>query len=114
MLQSLKRAHKVDPKNPKLHSCLIRFHQIIQEQKGGWDPSVEEVIMQETKIYFDGKGAKELNKEFLENNSDSLRAVFEGTKMMYHLDNKSQSHAVTLVTSLNDKYQDVNIEVSDR
>lgn len=112
MLQSLKRAHKVDPKNPKLHSCVIRFHQIIQEQKCDWDPSVEEVITKETKIYFDGTDAKELNKKFLESNSDSLRAVFEGAKMMYHLDNKSQSHAVSLVTSLNDKYQDVNIEVS--
>lgn len=112
MLQSLKRAHKVDPKNPKLHSCLIRLHQIIQEQKDDFDPSVEEVITQETKVYFDGKDANELNKEFLENNSDSLRAAFEGAKMMYHLDNKSQSHAVSLVTSLNNKYQDVNIEVS--
>ncbi|KAJ8922616.1 hypothetical protein NQ315_007648, partial [Exocentrus adspersus] len=111
MLQSLKRAHKVDPKNPKLHSCLIRFHQIIEEQKGNWDPSVKEVVTQETKIYFEGKNAYDLNREFLENNSNSLRAVLEGTKMMYHLDNKSQSRAVSLVTSLDNKYQDVDIEI---
>lgn len=43
MLQSLKRAYQVDPKNPKLHSCLIRFYQFIQENKGSWDPSVEQV-----------------------------------------------------------------------
>ncbi|KAJ8945753.1 hypothetical protein NQ314_009062 [Rhamnusium bicolor] len=112
MLQSLKRAHKVDPKNPKLHSCLIRFLQIIQDHKDNWDPSVEEVVTKETKVYFDGKDAHQLNKEFLENNSDSLKAVFEGAKMMYHLDNKTQCQAVSLVTSLDNKYQDVNIEVS--
>ncbi|KAJ8944357.1 hypothetical protein NQ318_011489 [Aromia moschata] len=110
MLQSLKRAHKVDSKNPKLHSCLIRFHQIIHDQKD-WDPSVDEVVTRETKVYFDGKDAKLLNKEFLENNSDSLKAAFEGARIMHYLDNKSQCQSVSLVTSLDNKYQDVNIEI---
>ncbi|KAJ8980902.1 hypothetical protein NQ317_011202, partial [Molorchus minor] len=111
MLQSLKRMYKVDPKNPKLHSCLIRFHQIIQEYKNDWDPSVDEVVTRETKLFFEGKDAKQLNKEFLETKSNSLRAVLEGAKMMYYLDNKSQSQALSLVTSHDNKYQDVNIEI---
>ncbi|KAG5890003.1 hypothetical protein JTB14_032626 [Gonioctena quinquepunctata] len=56
MLQSLKRAHKVDPKNPKLHSCLIRFSQFMNEVKSSWDPSIEEVVLKESKVYFNGKG----------------------------------------------------------
>nr|XP_023023297.1 N-alpha-acetyltransferase 16, NatA auxiliary subunit-like [Leptinotarsa decemlineata] len=111
MLQSLKRAHQVDPKHPKVHSCLIRFSQFINEIRSSWDPRVEEVVLKESKLFFNGKDAHKLNKEFLENNSDSLRAVLEGAKMMYHLDNKSQSQAIELVTSLDNKYQDVNIQV---
>lgn len=112
MLQSLKRAHKVDPTDPKLHCCLIRFYEIVVKNKGSWESSVEEVITQETKAYFDGKDAKQLNKDFLERHSTSLCAVFEGAKMMYRLDNKSQSQALKLVTSLDNKYNDVNIDVS--
>lgn len=111
MLQSLKRAYKVDPTNPRLHSCLIRLHQFVQKNEGSWDPSVEQVIMQETKVYFEGKDAISLNKEFLERNSNSLRAGLEGAKVMYQLDSKRQSEAIILVTSLDNKYHDVNIEV---
>ncbi|CAG9856558.1 unnamed protein product [Phyllotreta striolata] len=110
MLQSIKRAYIVDPKNPKLHSCLIRFNRFIQENKGSWDPSVEQVIAQETKVYFDNKDAYRLNKEFLENNSNSLQAVLEGAKVMYQLDNKRQREAISLATDLDNKY-DVNIDV---
>ncbi|XP_056647999.1 N-alpha-acetyltransferase 16, NatA auxiliary subunit [Diorhabda sublineata] len=111
MLQSLKRAYKVDSTNPKLHSCLIRFHQFVQKNKGSWDFNVEQVIRQETKVYFEGKDAISLNKEFLEKNSNSLKAVLEGAKVMYRLDSKKQSEAISLVTSLDNKYHDVNIEV---
>lgn len=112
MLQSLKRAHKVNPKDPKLHSCLIRFNEVVVKNKGSWEESLEEVITKETKAYFDGKHAKQLNKDFLASNSTSLCCVFEGAKMMYRLDNKCQSQALKLVTSLDNKYTDVNIEVS--
>nr|CAH7754284.1 unnamed protein product [Callosobruchus chinensis] len=36
MLQSLKRAHKVEPRNPRLHSCLVRFYQYVQNVKDSW------------------------------------------------------------------------------
>uniref|UniRef100_A0A6P7GYM4 N-alpha-acetyltransferase 16, NatA auxiliary subunit-like n=1 Tax=Diabrotica virgifera virgifera TaxID=50390 RepID=A0A6P7GYM4_DIAVI len=111
MLQSLKRAYKVDPKNPKLHSCLIRFYQFVQKNKTSWDPNVDQVITQETKVYLEGKDAVSLNKEFLEKNSNSLGAVLEGAKVMYELDKKRQNEAISLATSLDNKYDDVNIEV---
>lgn len=112
MLQSLKRAHKVDPRNPKLHNCVIRYYIFIQKDKINWDASVEEVVSKETKIFFENKDAFKLNKEFMENNSDSLKALYEGAKVMYQLDNNSQCQALSLITSLDNKYKDVDIEVS--
>lgn len=112
MLQSLKRAYKVDPNNPKLHNCLIRYYIFKQKDKVNWEPSVEEVVSKETKIFFEDKDAFQLNKEFMEKHSDRLRAIFEGAKVMYQLDNTSQSHALSLITSLDNKYKDVDIQVS--
>ncbi|XP_068907663.1 N-alpha-acetyltransferase 16, NatA auxiliary subunit isoform X2 [Tenebrio molitor] len=110
MLQSLKRAHKVSPNNPKLHSCLIRFYEVINQNKGSWDAAVEEVVTQEAQLLFNGKDAKQLNKEFLEDNSHSLEAFLECCRMMYYLDNKTQSTALSLVTNLDNKYEDINLQ----
>ncbi|CAH1984620.1 unnamed protein product [Acanthoscelides obtectus] len=110
MLQSLKRAHKVEPRNPRLHSCLVRFYQYVQNVKDSWDPRIEEVVQKETQIYFDGKDAHHLNRDFLESNKDSLRAVFECAKMMVHLNDKNQHEAVSLlVTNVDNNYRDVDI-----
>lgn len=112
MLQSLKRAHKVDPKNPKLHNCLIRFYLFIQKDQLKWDSSVEEVISKETKIFFENKDVYILNKEFMENNCNSLKAIYEGARVMYQLDNNNQSQALSLITNLGNKYKDIDIQVS--
>nr|CAI5821462.1 unnamed protein product [Callosobruchus analis] len=113
MLQSLKRAHKVEPRNPRLHSCLVRFYQYVQNVKDSWDPRIEEVVQKETQLYFDGKDAHQLNRDFLESNKDSMRAVFESAKMMGHLDDKNQHEVVSLlVTNVgNNKYTDVDIPI---
>lgn len=112
MLQSLKRVHRLAPKNPKLHSCLIRFYEVFNQNKGSWDPSVEQVLNQEVKLLFNGKNAEQLNKEFLDSNSSSLEAVLECCRMMYYLDDHKQKTALNLVTSLDDnKYQDIKLEV---
>lgn len=112
MLQSIKRAHKLDPNNPKLHSCLIRFYGVINQSKEGWDAALEEVVKQEVKVLIKNKDAKQLNKDFLEVHSNSLESVLEGAKMLYYLDMKEQAKALSLVTNLDNKYKDVNIKVS--
>lgn len=112
MLQSIKRAYKLDPNNPKLHSCLIRFYGHINQSKESWDPAVEEVVKSEVKTLFNNKDYKQLNKEFLETYSNSLEAVLEGSKMLYYLDPKEQVKSLFLVTNLDNKYKDVNIKVS--
>ncbi|EFA02495.1 N-alpha-acetyltransferase 16, NatA auxiliary subunit isoform X2 [Tribolium castaneum] len=110
MLQSLKRAHQIAPQNPKLHSCLIRFYEVIEQNKNSWDPAVEQVVTKEVQILFKGKDAKQLNKEFLEAHSHSLEAVLECCRMMFYLDNKTQSTALSLVTNLDNKYEDVTLQ----
>lgn len=112
MLQSIKRAHKLNPSNPKLHSCLIRFYAHVNQSKESWDAAVEEVVKSEVKSLFNDKDAKQLNKEYLEMHSNSLECILEGAKMLYHLDNKEQTKALSLVTNLDNKYKDVNINVS--
>lgn len=44
MLQSMKRAHQVDPDHPKLHRCRIRFLQVVNEKQQTYDPAVSEVV----------------------------------------------------------------------
>lgn len=44
MLQSIKRAHQVDPEHPKLHRCRIRFLQVVNENQQTYDPAVSEVV----------------------------------------------------------------------
>lgn len=114
MLQSLKRAHKVNPKHPKLHNCVIRYYLFVQKDKINWEQSVDEVVSKETEIFFEDKDAFQLNKEFMENYPNSLKAIYEGAKVMYHLDNTCQSQALSLITNLDNKYSDVDIEVSVR
>ncbi|XP_050299947.1 N-alpha-acetyltransferase 15, NatA auxiliary subunit [Anthonomus grandis grandis] len=111
MLQSIKRAHQVDPSHPKLHSCLIRFLQVFKENEKNVDPAVLEVIATETKSLFSTKDEKVLNKEFLEKRKDSLRAALEGAKSMYLLDKTLQKDALSLVTENFDKYTDVDIDI---
>lgn len=112
MLQSIKRAHQIDPSNPKLHTCLIRFYEAINQSKKDWDPAVKEVVENEVTVLFNNKDIKQLNKEFLEKYSNSLEAVLEGAKMLYYLDSKNQNTALRLVTSLDNKYHDINVDVS--
>lgn len=112
MLQSIKRAYRLDASHPKLHSCLIRFYEFINQSKDGWDVAVEQVVKQEVKVLFEDKDAKQLNKEFLARHSKSLEHVLEGAKMLYYLDPKNQSDALNLVINCDNNYNDVNIEVS--
>lgn len=112
MLQSIKRAYKLDPTNPKLHTCLIRFYDVVKNAKDSWDPAVNEVVNNEVKLLFNGKDAAELNKVFLENSSTSLESVLEGARMLYYLDSKNQNTALSLITNFDNKFKDVNIAVS--
>lgn len=111
MLQSIKRAYRLDRKNCKLHSCLIRFHEYILTTKDLLPKAVREVVDKEVRPMLDGKAPKELNDLFLQKNANCLEAVYQGAKMLYHLDSSKQSQALALVMNFNENMKDINIQV---
>lgn len=82
MLQSIKRAFRIDPKNVELHSCFVRFAMKLVTLKKQTEPATESpvltVIEQEMEPILRGRSADQINKEFLAENSNSLPALFEG------------------------------------
>lgn len=111
MLQSLKRAHKIDPQNPRLHTCLVRFNEGLSQCRDGLDPVVKEVLDREVPALLCSKGSHQLNSEYLEAHSNRLEAVLEAAKIMYWLDQATQSTAISLVTKLDNNFRDLFIEV---
>ena len=70
MLQSIKRALKVDPTDPKVHGCLIRFQKFIEENSIAGP--VKQVLEQETQSILTTKTAKDRNEEFMQKNAAAL------------------------------------------
>ncbi|KAK0183435.1 hypothetical protein PV327_001478 [Microctonus hyperodae] len=98
MLQSIKRAHRLDANNPDLHSCLIRFlrHTAAQHLEG----SVAEVVKRQTSEIFPTTDAVKFNSEFLKKNINSLPHLLQAGRMLYLLDPTAQSKALSLVTNI--------------
>ncbi|KAG7203683.1 hypothetical protein KM043_013711 [Ampulex compressa] len=100
MLRSIKRAHRLDPNNPELHTCLVRF---MQHTSG--PPSegpVGEVIKRQTAGIFSSTTAAKLNTEYLKNNRNSLPHLLQGARMLYMLDPSSQARALSLISNIED------------
>ena len=83
MVQSVKRALKVDPDHPLLHSCLVRLHHFLT--KGDLlngsvsHPAVASVLQSETDTLFrHHKEAEPLNRDFLDRNARSLPHLLQG------------------------------------
>jgi hypothetical protein len=70
MLQSIKRALKVDATHPQVHGCLIRFQKYIEVN--AMVGPVKKVLEQETKTIFSTKTAKERNEQFMQKNGKTL------------------------------------------
>ena len=84
MVQSLKRALKVEPDHPEIHSCLIRLHRFLQKgellDESVSHPAVASVLKSEAETLFRGhlKAAEPLNQDFLERNARSLPHLLQG------------------------------------
>ena len=87
MVQSVKRALKVDPTHPELHSCLIRLHRFLADNRlldeTVSHPAVASVLKSETEHLFRHKEAIELNGEFLDCNANSLSHLLQGALFIY-------------------------------
>merc|ERR1712071_705262 len=118
MVQSVKRALKVDANHPELHSCLIRLFRFLQEGQLLDDQvsnaAVVTVLKTETDALFDQLDATQLNARFLERNANSLPHLFQGTKYMCVLDSSREEEAVSLVTDLKSGLEGVTPETCSK
>ncbi|XP_035892873.1 N-alpha-acetyltransferase 15, NatA auxiliary subunit [Anopheles stephensi] len=115
MLQSLKRARKIDANNAVLHSCIVRFYRALEQRlaspDNAVDPSVRVVIDRERENLFHGHpSAIALNDAYLAANRDNCDAVYEAAKIMYTLDEKRRDEAITLTASSTVLSQKVPLE----
>ncbi|XP_055685528.1 N-alpha-acetyltransferase 15, NatA auxiliary subunit isoform X1 [Lutzomyia longipalpis] len=97
MLQSLKRAQKIDANDPALHAAVVRFRDVL-DKANDIHPHVRTVLDRGTECLFHGKTAIELNTAFLNANATSMRHVFEGARIMYQLEPDKREIAINLVT----------------
>jgi len=117
MLQSVKRALKVDASDPRLHSCLIRLHRFLTEagllgssQSAETQSAVASVAQTETQSLFQDKSADQLNRHLLELQANSLPHLFQGAKMMCFLNGDQEEEAVSIITNLSDHLQGVKLQ----
>ncbi|XP_043927634.1 N-alpha-acetyltransferase 16, NatA auxiliary subunit [Protopterus annectens] len=109
MLQSVKRAFSLEPNNPWLHECLIRFANRVCSYSNLHD-IVQNVLTQEMQKIFANKDPKSFNEEFLSRNATSVQHLLSGAKMMHFLDNSRQEKAICIATRLDDKVKDKNVK----
>ena len=88
MVQSIKRALKVDPDHPQLHSCIIRLHRFLAKSdllnESVSHPAVTSVLKSETEPLFrHHHEAEQLNREFLKQNANSLPHLLQGIPTCY-------------------------------
>lgn len=78
MLQSVKRAHAINPNHPKLHEHLVKLAVKVSESTDLKVP-VSTVIERELKTLVGSKDLRQFNSDFLEQNSHSLLHRLSGT-----------------------------------
>lgn len=96
MLKSIKRAHGLDPSNPDLHSCLVRF--MLHTQRSQLEGPVAEVVNRQTEGIYSTVTASQSNADFLKKNRNSLPHLLQGARMLYVLDPSAQEKALSLIT----------------
>lgn len=109
MLQSLKRARKLDSTHPVLHACIIKFRKAL-DSTDNIDPNVKLVIDKEVDVLFGGRNASELCDLVLEKYGKSSAHVLEVAKILYKNDPKgSKVKAINLATSMD--FADLSLQV---
>lgn len=89
MVQSIKRALKVDPHHPQLHSCVVRLYRFLSDadllNENAAQPAVAAVLKKETQTLFGQcENGEQLNKEYLERNANSLPQLLQGKDFDFH------------------------------
>ncbi|CAB1416250.1 unnamed protein product [Pleuronectes platessa] len=101
MLQSIKGAVTIEPSNPWLHQCLVRFFKGVSE---GSDlaEAVRTVLKQEISRLFGENNPQSFNKSYLSQHSNSIPHRLAATKMMVYLEPSSDKMACEIATALDE------------
>lgn len=116
MLQSLKRAVRIDPTNATLHRQLVLFYDLTETQKEQFAAPLKQVLDLELKKLAGEKitSASALGDHYLKQNSNSFVHRYESAKLMAMLnkDNfEAKRNAVNLLCSQElDTLEDVSLE----
>ncbi|XP_041929520.1 N-alpha-acetyltransferase 15, NatA auxiliary subunit a isoform X1 [Alosa sapidissima] len=110
MLQSVKRAFSMDPDDPWLHQCLVRFFKGVSSSKDLPD-AVKTVLNKETGRLFGEHDPQSYNKNFLSKHNHSIPHRVAAAKMMVYLDPSSEKMAVELATCLDESLSGRSIQI---
>ncbi|XP_063046142.1 N-alpha-acetyltransferase 15, NatA auxiliary subunit a [Engraulis encrasicolus] len=110
MLQAVKKAFSIDPDNPWLHQCLVRFFKGVSSSNY-LPEAVKTVLNKETGRLFGEFDAQSYNKNFLSKHNHSIPHRVAAAKMMVYLDPSSEKIAVELATSLDESLTGRSIQI---
>ncbi|PWA32488.1 N-alpha-acetyltransferase 15, NatA auxiliary subunit-like [Gambusia affinis] len=99
MLQSIKRAVAIEPSNPWLHQCLVRFFKKVSES-ADLAEAVRTVLKQEISRLFGDSNPQSFNKNYLSQHSSCIPHRLAAAKMMVYLEPSSDKMACEIATAL--------------
>ncbi|KAL3045357.1 hypothetical protein OYC64_013597 [Pagothenia borchgrevinki] len=111
MLQSIKRAVAIEPSNPWLHQCLVRFFRGVGES-ADLAEAVRTVLKQEISRLFGDSDPQSFNKKFLSQHSSSIPHRLAAAKMMVYLEPSCHQAACEIATALEESLTGRSIQVS--
>uniref|UniRef100_A0A8C4E3T3 N-alpha-acetyltransferase 15, NatA auxiliary subunit a n=1 Tax=Dicentrarchus labrax TaxID=13489 RepID=A0A8C4E3T3_DICLA len=113
MLQSVKRAVVIEPSNPWLHQCLVRFFKGVSES-ADLAEAVRTVLKQEISRLFGESNPQSFNKNYLSQHSNSIPHRVAGrqpAKMMVYLEPSSDKMACEIATALDESLSGKSLQV---
>ncbi|OQR72637.1 N-alpha-acetyltransferase 15 [Tropilaelaps mercedesae] len=108
MLQSLVRAHRLQPDHPTLHGCLAHFLSTVVVNKELSSPVKAVIEKQVFSLFGTTRTAKELNDTFFQMHKVSYPHAIAAARVMYELDKSRQQDALEWVTL---KREDVKLGI---
>ncbi|CAB3238717.1 unnamed protein product [Arctia plantaginis] len=109
MLQSLKRAWRLDSTHHHLHDCLVRFQGWLDKSLESLNPAVVAVISTETQPMVRGRSAVQMAEEFMANDAARSQAdALWGARALRRLLPQRTQQALHHATRLD--YPDTSIE----
>ncbi|XP_041846558.1 LOW QUALITY PROTEIN: N-alpha-acetyltransferase 15, NatA auxiliary subunit-like [Melanotaenia boesemani] len=110
MLQSVKRAVAMEPSNPWLHQCLVRFFKGVSESADLVE-AVRTVLKQEISRLFGESNPQSFNKNYLSQHASSIPHRLAAAKMMVYLEPPSDKMACEIATALDESLSGRSIQI---